>query len=152
MKNNFNFQPRNSGPSKFRPSKFAYTVVHYFSNLSFMQKCINMQIVRDPDSWSRLKKLLKGHRDDQGECKSKDISDGRAQSHRNNGQESPSQGAELRPNPGTVPSFELEVLKAFARLDFRTGKNQWLECVFYSSFNMGFFFTMIILSFLALVY
>lgn len=35
----------------------------------------------------------------------------RAQRHRNNGQGSHSQGAELKPNPGTFPSFELEVLK-----------------------------------------
>lgn len=74
--------------------------------------------------------MLKGHKDDQGECKSKDISGGRTWSHRNNGQESHSQGTELRPNPGALPSFELEVLKAFARLDFRTGKKPMTQMRF----------------------
>lgn len=51
----------------------------------------------------------------------------------NNGLESQYQGAELRPNQGIFPSSELEVLVAFAGVDFRTAVNEHLVCIFYSS-------------------
>ena len=68
--------------------------------------------------------MFKRHRGDQGEWKSEDIPDGRAQNHRKQLLESHSQEAELRPNQGIFPSSELEVLIAFADLDFRNAKNQ----------------------------